>query len=339
MLKKTVPLYVVILLLFTTIALTYFAVPFINSQTDETGSASVNVSQNSCSYNISRLDGYKFIHPLMFAEPACESNTLSNIKSEVESLISSYKTKGDITSASVYLREFHHGEWMSIAEAEKYSPGSLLKVPELITFFKMNETNPGLLERKVVFDKPLSSTKTATYLSKSIQLGNTYTIRQLLFYMVAYSDNNATLLLNKLIDVATFKKVFTDVGLPAPDWSANDYPISAKDYSLFMKLLYNASYLSIKDSEFCTELLSDSDFKNGLVAGIPSDCKIAHKFGEGGYTTAPQLSESGIIYSNSAPYILTVMTKGTDVKKLPEVISSISKMVYKKMQDPSTVKL
>ncbi len=330
MLTKKIPLYFTIVIVFIASAISYLAFYFINRQELDAIANGTN-GNDYCNYNIARLSGYQYIRPLLFAEPSCEAASLYGIKTDLESEINSLKNKGIITTASVYLREFHKGEWMSINENEKFSPGSLLKVPELITFFKMNEKQPGILEKKITFDHPLISDKTATYLSKSIQLGKTYTIMELLEYMISYSDNNATLLLNQQIDVPTFKKVFTDMGLAEPDFNAKEYPITAKDYSLFMKGLFNASYLSIKDSERCTEMLGTSDFRDGMMAGIPSTCKIAHKFGEGGYSNAPNFSESGIIYCNDKPYVLTIMTKGADMKKLPGVIKEISQMVYSRM--------
>ena len=197
----------------------------------------------------------------------------------------------------------------------------------------MNEKKPGLIDQKITFEKPFTAEKNPVFLSKGVQLGSSYTIRDLLTYMIKYSDNNATLLLNQHIDLPTFKKVFTDLELEAPDWYHNDtdYSITAKDYSLFLKELFNATYLNTEDSEYCMALLSECDFKDGLVAGLPPNCVIAHKFGEGGTHFTQELSESGIIYINNSVYLLTVMTKGQDIKKLPKAISGISTLVYEKI--------
>lgn len=281
-----------------------------------------------CFPSVKRLGGYQYIRPLLFADKPCQSEKLQPIKSQVESVINNYKMEGKISTASVYLRELNQGDYISIGETEQYNPGSLLKVPELITFLKMNEKNPGLLDQKVNYTTPLNLPKKAYYLSKSIEVGKSYSIRELLYYMIAYSDNNATWLLNQRMDLTVFKKVFTDLGLPDPDMTKGDIPISAKDYSYFMRVLYNASYLNIEDSEFCTELLSHSDFVQGLMNGLPKDIRVAHKFGEAGDGVNAHFSESGIIYIQNSPYLLTVMTKGKDNTQLPGVISDISKTIY-----------
>ncbi|MEI7523837.1 MAG: serine hydrolase [Mariniphaga sp.] len=285
----------------------------------------------NCTYDVKRLNGYNYIKPLMFVDNECESEELFPIKQRVNTLIGEFKASGDLISASVYLKLYSKNGWMGINENEKFSPGSLMKVPVLITFLKMNEKNPGLLNKSLSYDHLLNSNKTAAFVSNQIQLGHRYTVKELLTYMIAYSDNNATNLLNTIIDINAFKKIFTDFGLDAPDWKSNDYPISSKDYSLFMRSLYNASYLTIEDSEFATELLAHSDFKNGLIKNLPEFVKKAHKFGEGGSNLEPELSETAFIYLENKPYLLTVMTKGKDNRKLAQIISQISDIIYQSM--------
>ena len=99
-----------------------------------------------------------------------------------------------------------------------------------------------------------------------------------------------------------------------------------------MRALYNGSYLNKENSEIGAELLSQCDFKRGLIAGLPQGTKVAHKFGESGKINEQHLSESAIIYINNSAYVLTVMTSGKDYKKLPEIIKEISANVYQSMK-------
>jgi len=285
----------------------------------------------TCGFSTMRLNGYQYIRPLLYNEKLCEADNLMPVKAEVENIVNSYKLSGVISSASVYIRQLNQGDWICTGENEMYNPGSLLKIPELITFMKMNEKNPGLLDQKIAYTTQLNLPKQAHYISKSIELGKTYTIRELLYYMISYSDNNATWLLNQRMDNNVFMKVFTDLGISKPDMTRNDIPITAREFSYFMRVLYNASYLSTDDSEFCTELLSHSDFDQGMLSGLPKGIQVAHKFGEAGDGVLAHFNESGIIYINKSPYLLTVMTKGKDEEKLPPVIGDISKKVFELM--------
>lgn len=331
MLRKKVSLHIAFLMTISGIIITFFLVSWMTKKDIELIEPVVDNSFSNCRPMAVRLNGYQYIRPLLFGQDACEAQTLKPVKNEIEALIKSYEGAGMLHSASVYLRQLSKGDYISIGESETYNPGSLLKVPELITFMKMREKDPGLLDKKIAYLTPLLLKKQAYFLSKSIEVGKTYTIRELLYYMIAYSDNNATMLLNQRMDLTIFKKVFTDLGLDDPDMTKTDIPITAKQYSLFMRVLYNASYLSIADSEYCTELLSHSDFNKGLLNGLPKEIKVAHKFGEANDGLNAHFCESGIVYINNAAYLLTVMTKGKDNTQLPAVISAISKKVYEMM--------
>lgn len=239
--------------------------------------------------------------------------------------------QGVLSGASVYMKEYRTANWFTINQTAKFSPGSLLKVPELIAFYKMNQINPGTLDKVIDYQQPFSDNKNVNFNSRHIEVGKKYTIRELLRYMIEYSDNDATMVLNSLIDKKVFSKVFTDLGMREPDFAANEYRISAYEYSLFLRELYNGSYLGMADSEACLTLLNKCNFKDGLVSGLPKNCIVAHKFGEGGFDNAPNFSESGIVYCGQTPYLITIMTKGKEMSKLPGVVAEISRKAYEVM--------
>lgn len=310
----------------------YFTYQLLHKEQENNGDT---ISTTSCNYHVIRKPGFEYVKPILFAGETAESPVLSNIKSDINQMISNLKSSGQIAGASVYLRLMDESQWTMAGDEDKYLPGSLMKVPELITFIKMNEKNPGLLDQKITYSTPFKMPKESIYVSKSIELGKTYSIKELLYYMIAYSDNYATALLNQRMDLNTFKKVFVDLGIPEPDLTKSDLPLTSKDFSLFMRALYNGTYIGEKESEFCTELLSHSDFKKGILNGLPENIKVAHKFGEAGDTNFAYLTESAIIYLDSNPYLLTIMAKNKDSKTLPDAVSSLSKSIYEKIRSRS----
>ncbi len=295
------------------------------------------VAAPSCGVVSHRMEGYKFIKPLLYADKICETGNYQGLKYELVDAIDKFKQAGMIDNASVYLKIYNHGgEFLSINENELFHPGSLIKLPILITYLTMEEKTPGILNKKLLFTLPPGGVPQQTYNSNQIVPGKSYSIKELLKYMVAYSDNNATYLLNNNVDLAAFSKMFSDLGLTVPDVHDPNFQITAKDYSAFFKVIYNAGYLNIANSEYVAELLNQCDFKDGIQSGLPADVEIAHKFGEWGDRKNPtihQLSESGIIYIKNSPYLLTVMTQGKDVKKLPDVLRAISKITFKNIKE------
>ena len=292
-----------------------------------------NVAHAVCTYDIHRMDGYEYIRPLMYIDAVCESEKYAPMKADIARVVNDFKEQDQITSASVYFRDLNSSAWISYNDSEKYAPGSLLKVSLLIEFLHLEELHPGTLDKQLMLTQPVPAEKNPLFLSKSIIMHKNYSVRELLRYMICYSDNAAAYVLSENSDEAAFERTFTDIGLPTPDFSTGNYPITAREYSYFMRALYNSSYLSISHSEYAAQLLSTTDFTKGFTESVPADVKMIHKFGESGDNSIHQLHESGIIYLDKKPYILTVMTKGKELEKLPEVIKSISSLVY---QDASS---
>ena len=84
-------------------------------------------------------------------------------------------------------------------------------------------------------------------------------------------------------------------------------------------------------SEKLLSILSKTEYKGGLVAGVPDNIIVSHKFGERVIGDVYQLHDCGIVYYPNNPYLLCVMTKGTEFTKLEKVIQDISGMVYQDM--------
>ena len=329
---KKVPLYFLIIAATAGAIISYSFISFKKTETTESPNLAVaSYTNEACSFSINRLGGHKFIKPLLYAEKTCEADKFLGVKSLVSNTIEALKTKGDIINASVYIRLFSKGDWASLNDNDKYEPGSLFKVPLLIAYLRLSEHNVGLLDKKLVFNQITNESKglKQEFVKNHIQIGNTYSIKELFRYMIVHSDNNATMLLMNNIPMEEFQRTFTDMGI-SRDLTKNDAVISAREYSIFWLALYNGSYVNFDNSEYALSLLSQTDFSEGIVKGVPHGTRVSHKFGEKGSdaTHIHNFSETAIVYINNNPYLLTVMTKGNDKAKLPKVIQQISEQIY-----------
>jgi beta-lactamase class A len=127
-------------------------------------------------------------------------------------------------------------------------------------------------------------------------------------------------------------KVFTDLGITVPGVRGTEDYMSVSDYAAFFRILYNASYLSKDDSQKALDLLTKVDFADGLRAGVPKDVPVANKFGERQIGTSQQLHDCGIVYFKDHPYLLCIMSRGSDFNKLASSIKDVSRLVYGEVQ-------
>jgi beta-lactamase class A len=255
------------------------------------------------------------------------SSKTDDIDTAIKSEVARLKAAGALTEAAVYYRDLNNGPWVGYKERELFIPASLLKLPLLLTYLKVAEYNPSILDKKITYDRVLTGATQAYVTGNEIKVGNSYTVRDLLTSMIVNSDNNAALLLHNRVEPTAAAQTYLDLGLKPPP-PGEDYHITVRNYATFFRVLYNASYLSQPASELALSLLTQIAFKDGLVAGMPPGTLVAHKFGERSGDSIPELHDCGIVYHPKYPYMLCVMTKGADFDKLAPAIAEIAKVVY-----------
>jgi beta-lactamase class A len=294
----------------------------------------VRKKQDKSGY-IERHEGQNnYINPLLacdVAEDVIRNSELIPFKEKIERFLDTRMDKRSATKVGVYYRELNDGYWFSIGESEKFIPASMRKVPLMIALLKQAESEPALLERLVTFDLSNDYNLNQNIKpSETLQFGKKYAIKDLIIRMIAYSDNNAFTFLTKIVNPVKFDEVYSNLRLQNPGVVNDDEFLSVQTYESFFRILYNASYLTRDASQWALDVLSKSEFRTGLVAGVPQEVKVSHKFGEkseerGGTV---QLHDCGIVYYPRHPYLLCVMSKGPNFELLDDVIANISQITF-----------
>ena len=130
------------------------------------------------------------------------------------------------------------------------------------------------------------------------------------------------------------QKVYNDLGIPISELGQADDFMTVSQYTYFFRVLYNATYLNRALSEKAMDFLSKSDFSYGIETGASATVVVAHKFGERtivdshGALIARELHDCGIVYYPQHPYLLCIMTRGSDFDRLAAVIQDISRLAY-----------
>jgi beta-lactamase class A len=277
--------------------------------------------------------GFQFINPLL----ECDNFTPSSLASHTslrDKLISyslQARSSGVVSHISVYYRDLNNGPWIGLNEKDNFSPASMLKVPIMMAVLKYSEGISGLLDKKFeVLSEDVDDFE-PNIDDEMVQVGQKHSIRQLIERMIIFSDNTAkNLLLRILLNSDTNSQMWSSLGLSEPNTNTPPDFLSVKDYSSFFRILYNATYLSKENSELALEILSRTRFKSGIRAGIQNRATVSSKFGERGLLNSDekQLHDCAIVYDGNSPYLLCIMTKGTDWDRQSTVIQEISKLVF-----------
>ena len=277
------------------------------------------------------------INPLLSCEISEEKEfyEFKPLKAEIADVVRQDMGQNKASSVSLYFRALNSGRWFGLNQDEKFSPASMLKVPVMIAYFKLAESNPAVLSKSITYQGGLDR-NVPEFMKPlhTLQIGATYTIEDLISHMVIYSDNNAQYLLRQSLDPHSLTEVYTDLGLTIPKSDEEVDFMSPKTYGFIFRVLYGATYLNRFYSNKALELLKNTEFKDALVTGLPSDTTVVHKFGERTVYTPTgdlqfrELHDCGIIYYPSHPYLICVMTRGSNFEDLKATIADISRVTY-----------
>ncbi len=280
---------------------------------------------------------YKFISPLLaYVIPSAEqSDNLISLKNNISNFINAKKVKGDLTDASLFFYDLNRGRWIGVNEQQKYSPASMLKVVIMVSYFKKAETNPNILNESLAYTNTVDDLikKDSFNALSGLKINKSYSILQLIEKMIIDSDNGAEILLLQNIDKSSLDSIYSVLNIDNPDDAIESFVISPRTYSLFFRIIYSATYLNREMSERALDILSKTNFNEGITAGLPTNIITAHKFGEyvtvtGNELRSVELHDCGIVYYPTNPYFVCIMTKGGDINKLKAAIKNISNLVY-----------
>ncbi len=294
--------------------------------------ASQNFS-NSCGTKL------KFIKPNLDCEQADDKfNTLESLKSKLEVSIEGFKKTGKAKRISVFVRDLNTSKFVGIHDGEIYYMASLLKTPLLIGGFKLAEVEPKILDQALIYNGvPDLYEDQIISVSNKLKKGETYTIKDLMNRAVIYSDNTAAQILLDYYPEGFLDRIMQALGIQIvkPTGEAEDF-VTARTYANIFRILYNSSYLTRDYSNQALEILSKTEFKDGITSKLPNDLTIAHKFAErtlvygNNNVVLEQIHECGLVYSKD-PYILCILTEGTSYSDLKYVLSEVSLSIYNDM--------
>ncbi|MES2007020.1 MAG: serine hydrolase [Patescibacteria group bacterium] len=314
----------------TIFTLGLFAGQYVDLFSKEPRSFSIDVGEKTSKYS--------FINPLLFCSDQEISNYTNALPTALENKLNDYiksqTSKGALDEASVYYKDLNGGPWVLTNSKMKTVPASLLKVPTAMAIYKHAEKDPGILTAQ----KTLSSENIENKLQyfqprEMIEPGKSYSVAELIRYMLEDSDNAALYILGNTLPEKEFEESYSDLGIDVPTEVAPGYVIDAKTYASFFRVLFNASYLSRDTSEEMLTTLSHSGFSQGIRTGVPKGVVVADKFGEFMVNnTDLRLNDCGIVYRKHDPYILCVITRGTNFDSLTKIIAQISTIVWETLE-------
>lgn len=234
---------------------------------------------------------------------------------------------------SVYIEFLNTGANISVNKENYIWPASLTKLPVAMAVMKKVEDGEWQLNNELVLmsgDANSDSGDANNLLAKN-PVGTRFTIEKLLKELLINSDNTAYNILLRNLHVDELSQVKNELGIDVLFDEAGR--MSAKEYSRIFRALYTSSFLKRVNSEMIMSWLDESQFNDFLAKHIDPNLPFPHKYGENLLLNV--YADSGIVYLEGRPYMITVMVQGGSGQPILEAkneatnfMQSISKEVY-----------
>ena len=225
-------------------------------------------------------------------------------------------------NVSVYFEYLPTGASIAIHKDAEFYPASLLKVPVAMAVAKKIEKGEWKWTNELALMSPDKDEHFGDLYKE--KTGATFAIEELVRRSLSDSDNTAHFILIRNLEIEEISDVYNHMGLK--QFLSTEGKMSAKQYSVLLRSLYNASYVSENNSQKLLSYLSRSQFNDFLQSGIPADVSFAHKIGIADDTIT--YLDSGIAYVKSRPYLLTVMVQSKEKTMAKGIMKNISENVY-----------
>lgn len=266
-------------------------------------------------------------------KPVISKVAYADLRLALRTYFEKMKQQGVLAEAGLYFRDLEDGPHLGVNEYTDFAAASLLKLPVVIQYLKLSESEPELLTVNLIVPPGMELLYSVVHKPPVLLVaGEAHSVEELLFRTMAYSDNLAFVMLRKYLverygEESILEEAYRQLGL-VPEVSDKNYVITVQRYASIFKLIYSASFLNAAMSEKFVEMMLGTSFDQGLVKGVPPGIPVAHKFGELERDGIVNLHDCGIVYYPGNPYVLCVMTRGHSHAELTKVIGEVSRMVF-----------
>lgn len=273
--------------------------------------------------------------------------SIARAKIKIEKLIAD--SNADTVSVAAY--DLQTMQTLLINERISLHAASTMKVPVMMELFRQAANKQLSLDAPLSVKNQFASIVDGSpyHLNKSDdsdnlmyeKIGQSMSVRALLERMIVRSSNLATNLLIEKANAENVMKLMKQLG-------ANDIQVrrgvedtkafragvnnstTAYDLMILLRAIAEKKFLNARACDEMTEILLRQEFNEGIPAGLPKACKVAHKTG----SITKIYHDAGIIYPpQRQPYVLVVLTRGfEDEKRAHQLVAAISQVIYETLR-------
>jgi len=238
-----------------------------------------------------------------------------------------------------YIINLESGFSYGFLEEDTFQAASLIKLPLIAVMYQ--EAGKGSINLDDIYVLKNSDKVSGAGSLYTKPAGYQISYRNLIKLMGKESDNTAFKICRDLLGDERINEVAAKIGMSKTSVTTNE--TSPKDIGIFFLKLWKAEIVSQKDREEILSYLTDTIYENWLVAGVPKEVRVAHKYGREVHV----VNDAGIVFASGPasssesfavrreglrpggkPYVVVIMAKGIVEREADEIFPNLSKIIY-----------
>ena len=244
--------------------------------------------------------------------------------------LTNYISKNNL-NVSVYIANLRDSVSFGINSSKSYPAASLNKLPIAVIILKKIEKGKLSLDTKLsIHDDDRDASSGELYKNPIKELS----VRDLLYYMLAKSDNTATFVLQRKITKEDLDNLENYFNYYSNDVISQKSPletteITPKTASNMFASLYLSTALNAENSELILKDLQNTSFDIRKYANLPDNVVVTQKDGFRYINKDKYFHDCGILYVEDSRFSYCIMTKDIDIEKAQETVGVIVNKLYK----------
>lgn len=222
---------------------------------------------------------------------------------------------------AMYFEYLPTGTSIGINSNRDFYAASLFKLPVVMAYFRHKERVNSTEDLTVKLTEEMIDNRFGDLWKKGV--GFEISMDEAARLALVKSDNTAVEALAPVITDKDFDDVYQGLDIDI-QVSSQGAILNAKNYASIMKALYFSAVLTKDDSQKILTYLTESDFDDKLVAGVPRDVPVAHKIG---VMDEDSYRDCGIVYVPNRPYLLCMISHGSE-QQAQQRMREVSRMIY-----------
>jgi len=229
------------------------------------------------------------------------------------------KTKNLSGVYGLYVVRLDNGSSYGVNELEIFEAASFIKLPVMAGMYIQAESGSLDLETKHTLLADDKVGGSGSLVGKPA--GYTLIHKDLVRLMGKQSDNTAFNIARNILGDEEIENVIKHIGMANTSLFENE--TTPYDIGTFFEELWKGNVVSEESRDEILEFLTDTIYEEHLVAGIPDDVSVAHKYGREVHV----VNDAGIIFTDE-PFIIVIMSKGVVESEADEIIPELAQIVY-----------